>query len=141
MTKEIFDIQAIERFYFELKTLSEIKPNYKLVIEDNQIKLDPYTIYRKITRFYNNHNRNKTIDYLRILFENVRLIIKQIKNDHKNLSKYWSDYLIILPQVIKGLENLKYTYNTDDNIKNRISFYQEIINNLVSDLKMTPDSK
>lgn len=122
----------IESIYLDLKVLSNLQVNSKLKIVKDKLKLDNYSIIQGIYRYYNNDNRDNTIEYVEKILEKLETIMPFLKDSVQRKDK--ANFIMMFPQVINGLNNLKKTYQSDQNITIRIDYFQECIRNFINDL-------
>lgn len=122
----------IEAIYLDLKVLSNLQVNSKLKIVNNKLKLDNYSIIQGLYRYYNNNNRDNTIEYVEKILERLENIMPFLKDSVQRKDK--ANFIMMFPQVINGLNNLKKTYQSDQNITIRIDYFQECIRDFISEL-------
>ena len=122
----------IESIYLDLKVLSNLQINSKLKIVKDKLKLDNYSLIQGIYRYYNNDSRDNTIEYVEKILKNLEIIMPYLKDTDKKKDK--ANFIMIFPQVINGLNNLKKTYQNDQNIIIRIDYFQECIRNFINEL-------
>ena len=134
-----------------LKIISNIKPNDKLVKHGDTIKIDTPYIYQGISRYWNGDSRKDSLSHIEELvintFTQIDLIygneIEQRTGGLSGTNNYYSQgqsyfetentqklqiFSNELKNVISGLSNLKQTYNTDISICSRIEVVIEKIN-------------
>lgn len=122
--------KILEQLTLNLKVLGDIKNSDKLSIVNEQIEIDPYSYVRCIYRTYNRDSRSKSLEKVNELIEDII----QISNQLLNLEPFSSD-IIDLPEnnckilqdltpdmihAIKGLNNLKNTYQNDVLTENKL---------------------
>tara|TARA_B100001175_G_scaffold221406_1_gene188458 strand:+ start:2268 stop:2780 length:513 start_codon:yes stop_codon:yes gene_type:complete len=105
----------INYILLDLEIIKQIKENDKLGLivlpGTKKLFVDTSTTLSGLRRWYNGNNREDTINYIEDLFIKVEKISNLLINGkHKNLSKTLKKSLT---ESIKGLENLKKTYETD----------------------------
>ena len=112
----------------DLKIISKIKPNNKLIILNNKLLIDDYYFFNAIIRYYKNQNRENTINYIQNLNKNIDEEINKIilnkENDNDILKDNPSNILVNLShdltQAVNGLKNLILTYNNDNFLVSKI---------------------
>jgi hypothetical protein len=112
----------------DLKIISKIKPNNKLIIENNKIYIDDSYYFASILRYFYNQNRNSSIEYIEKLNENLEIEINDIiinkKNENNILKDNPSNILVNLShdltQAVNGLKNLILTYSNDNFLISKI---------------------
>lgn len=131
MNKNI-DIDAI---LLDLKIISQIKEHDKLVTSKELLEIDN-SYFQSIKRYWNNDNRISTIDYIKNTvnktLEFTDTTLNNSQNNHNNIfiennSHILQRFLVEMTNAIKGLDNLKLTYNSDITITSAIDIYKEKI--------------
>jgi len=140
----------INLVFINLKILSNIKEYDKLIIlEDGSVQIEGYGISTKIRRWWNNRSRQDTLDFLKeFVNETFKIIDKTLDNEtmisnnnllnNNNLvtqQRYFIEsnhhilqkFLLELRNAIRGLQNLKITYNDDISFKSRLDVLIEEI--------------
>jgi len=143
-------------FYNNLDELSKIKNGDKLYIENNCIKIDEPYMFQGIWRYCNNVSRKDAILVINKLLNDIELffnslLLKNItkssieftatSNNINNRIKIKQDEYNILSKIntklklsIPGIENLKKTYETDNEISGETDKIISKINNLVNNI-------
>lgn len=106
----------IEYYIINLKVISNIKPNDKLIVDNNYLQIDNYDMLQSIRRWYLNRNRNSLILFLKHFLKNIIKILKIINIDR---SKYKDNlnidiFLLEINKSKNGFHNIICTY--DDKI-------------------------
>jgi len=133
----LFNDQTYSDIILDLKILSKLKKDEKLLIYNNKLMID--TSYLKsISRIFNRNSRDNTISYL----ENLDIKLnKEIENSVLTLngsisntnylkedpSKILINLNLDLNLCLVGLNNLIHTYTNDEVIKSRLEI---LINNI-----------
>ncbi|ULY68559.1 hypothetical protein [Chlorella virus XW01] len=131
-TPKPLNSKDIEKIYLDLKVLANLKVNCKLKTKNDVLQLDSYSFIQAIYRYYNNETRDKTIEFIEKIINDIDLIIPYLLDiKHK---KEKANFIMIFPQVILGLDNLKKTYSGDENVKIKIDYFQECIRNYINSL-------
>lgn len=131
-TPKNISFKDIEKIYLDLKVLANLKVNCKLKVKKKSLQLDSYSLIQAIYRYYHNENRDKTIEYIEKIVQNISLILPYLLEEKHRGDK--ANFIMIFPQVIIGLDNLKKTYNGDENVKIKIDYFQECIRNYIRQL-------
>ena len=128
MDEQIIQDNITQKFIDEnilnLKIISKIKPNDKLLANNNLLEIDSPHILQSVNRWYNNESRSITIEKLKIILEGTFKITKillenekQNKDDDKSLeennSQIFQTLILEMRNSLVGLENLKKTYSED----------------------------
>jgi hypothetical protein len=129
--EETFDINNI---LLNLKIIAGIQKYNKLLSSsnDNILKIDNNnTLYQGIFRWYYNETRIHTLEIIEKLIDDIFNIINQVIGgkltiDKNNILTYNNSNLIQqlcleLTNALTGLENLKFTYSTDQTIEARLN--------------------
>lgn len=130
MTEANIDINQI---YIILKIISNIKEYDKLIkTADNIIEIDNGNYTQAFRRWWNGHNRNETIEFLKdfIYNQTFKIIDDTLDNelDNKKTVNFFKEtnhnilqkFLLELKNSIKGLQNLKITYSKDITITSNL---------------------
>lgn len=130
MTEATIDINQI---YIILKIISNIKEYDKLIkTADNMIEIDNGNYTQAFRRWWNGHNRNETIEFLKdfIYNQTFKIIDDTLDNelDNKKSVNFFKEtnhnilqkFLLELKNCIKGLQNLKITYTRDITITSNL---------------------
>lgn len=130
MTEANIDINQI---YIILKIISNIKEYDKLIkTADNMIEIDNGNYTQAFRRWWNGHNRNETIEFLKdfIYNQTFKIIDDTLDNelDNKKTVNFFKEtnhnilqkFLLELKNSIKGLQNLKITYSKDITITSNL---------------------
>ena len=106
-----------------LKIISKIKENDKLLAHKNLLKSTSPHLFYHLNRWYNNENRNITIDKLNNILEGTFNITKSIlekeknnkeeKSLEENNSQLFQTLILEMRNCLTGLDNLKKTYSED----------------------------
>jgi hypothetical protein len=131
-TPKPLNSKDIEKIYLDLKVLANLKVNCKLKTKNDVLQLDSYSLIQAIYRYYNNETRDKTIEFIEKIVSDIELIIPYLLDPKHKKEK--ANFIMIFPQVILGLDNLKKTYSGDENVKIKIDYFQECIRNYISSL-------
>lgn len=135
-----------------LKIISDIKEYDKISItDDNKIIIDSPYIGQCVIRRYNGDNREKSIEFIEMLIDNIFKIMDNLIEDQQNVVKNKGDYtsihiesnllsqfhdiLIQLQNTIDGLQNLKITYVKDVSIKSKLDLIITKIYNRINKIK------
>lgn len=134
-----------------LKIISSIKPNDKIIKKGNTIKIDTPYIYQGISRYWNGDSRKESLNQIEHLIENTFNKIDLIysneiehrtgglngSNNYYNKGHSYFEtentqklqiFSNELKNSIGGLNSLKQTYNVDISICSRIEVVIEKIN-------------
>jgi len=119
--------KKIDQNILNLKILSKIKENDKLLTNNDLLEIDSPHLLQAINRWYNNENRNITIEKLNSILEDTFLITENLLNENKekkNLeetnTQIFQNLILEMKNSLVGLENLKKTYSTDILISSQI---------------------
>ena len=132
---------------FELKLLSKIKKNDKLITSSDKLGIDAGGLLQPIIRSYYGDSRSATMNRIDKLCENIFIFIesslKEI-NDNKKLLKNIQNKNNITQQLkqlwlemsgaVKGLYNLKITYENDASIESQIDVCIDKLKGYIDDI-------
>ena len=118
----------IETVVLNLKLISKIKQNEKLIIDNKIIKVD-VRILQNIRRWLTSDGRDESIDYVEFIISGTIAYINNLVDDN-NLVYSKSKLIEELSNTSNGLDNLKSTYKIDNIITSRIDILKEKINNM-----------
>lgn len=132
--------KLIDETILNLKILSNIKKNDKLITNTNILEIDNPNILQGLNRWYYNENRELTVKKLNQICENTFKITDYIlsnekdKNitNQKNVLQYNNNELfqlliIEMTNSLNGLNNLKDTYVKDISISSQIDILKKKI--------------
>ena len=140
----------IDETVLNLKIISNIKENDKLITSKNIIEIDNPYILQGINRWYNNENRIINIKKLNEICENTFKITEYLitnekeKKDKDNILKYnnneiFQSLIIEMTNSINGIENLKNTYSKEipissqlDSLKKKLVMKIDKVNKLLT---------
>ena len=122
----------IDSILLDLKIISQIKENDKLITSKDLLEIDN-SYFQSIKRYWNNDNRLSTIDYIKNVVNNTLKFTDITFNDSNNNTNIFKEnnshilqrFLVEMTNAIKGLDNLKLTYNNDTTIISAIDIYKE----------------
>ena len=126
----------IDSILLDLKIISQIKENDKLVTSKELLEIDN-SYFQSIKRYWNNDNRISSIEYIKntvnrtLEFTDTTLNDTHTENKNifiENNSHILQRFLVEMTNAIKGLDNLKLTYNTDITVISAIDIYKEKLN-------------
>ena len=114
----------IDENILNLKIISKIKANDKLLANNNLLEIDSPHILQSVNRWYNNEGRAITIEKLnsilegtfkitKILLENEKKNQEEDKSLEENNSQIFQTLILEMKNSLVGLENLKKTYSED----------------------------
>ena len=134
--------------FTNLKIISNIKEYDKLIINDNNhIDIDNPSYLQFMRRWWNGRNRLNTLTYLKdFVYKDAFIIIDNtLQNEMKNKHNYnffqhsnhniLQKFLIELKNSIRGLQNLRITYNTDVSCKSQLDVIIEEIEFRIEKIK------
>tara|TARA_B100000886_G_scaffold339686_1_gene305874 strand:- start:1170 stop:1616 length:447 start_codon:yes stop_codon:yes gene_type:complete len=112
----------------DLKIISKIKPNNKLLIINDKLLIDDAYFLNGLIRYYKNQNRENTIEYIQNLNKNLEDEINKIilnKDVEDNILRDNPSNILVnlshdLTQAVNGLKNLILTYNSDNFLVSKI---------------------
>lgn len=111
------DSLSIDELVLNLKLISKIKHNDKMIVIDKVIQTDQ-RLLQPIRRWWTSDNREDTVNYVELIINQTIQYLKIDNND---------SILKELPLTIRGLDNLKSTYKADQLFKSKIDILKEKI--------------
>ena len=120
-------IENIEDVVLNLKLISKIKQNDKMIVVNKIIRVDN-RLLQPVFRWYTSDNRIETLQFIELL---VNKALDNVTNVVKEDLVYTSD--LIKKELINsliGLENLNATYKNDIYISSKIDLLKDKIKKL-----------
>ena len=123
--EEIIEQKFIDENILNLKIISKIRENDKLLTNNNLLAIDSPHLFQSVNRWYNNESRTITIDKLNDILDGTFAITKILldqekRNNNKekesleeNNSQIFQTFILEMKNSLIGLENLKKTYSED----------------------------
>jgi hypothetical protein len=136
-----------DKLLINLRILSKIQKNGRITKSiDGIINLEQMTLYKGIKRFLNNDSRKQSVYEINSIVDETQHIFEHLLNN-KYMNKNYSnttDYLKIIESIRlllkelndakQGIENLKFTYKTDENIVSQIDIIILKINTILKNI-------
>jgi hypothetical protein len=120
---KIIKQKFIDENILNLKIISKIKENDKLLANKSLLEIDSPHLFQSVNRWYNKENRNITIEKLNNILEGTfkitKILLEKEKNDNEeisledNNSQIFQTLILEMKNSLVGLENLKKTYSED----------------------------
>ena len=121
---EIIEQKFIDENILNLKIISKIRENDKLLTNNNLLAIDSPHLFQSINRWYNKESRNITIDKLNDILDGTFAITKILLDQEKKSkiskdsleednSQIFQTFILEMKNSLVGLENLKKTYSED----------------------------
>ena len=123
--EEIIEQKFIDENILNLKIISKIRENDKLLTNNNLLAIDSPHLFQSLNRWYNKESRSITIEKLNDILDGTFAITKILldqekKNNNKdkesleeNNSQIFQTFILEMKNSLVGLENLKKTYSED----------------------------
>jgi hypothetical protein len=132
----------LDNLFTNLKILSRVHRYERISTRSSIIRIETSNILQSINRWWYSENRCKNIDIIECLlneaFDYITQLIKSYKTKKRvNVWKLLSKINKELSEVLKGLKNLRCTYETDSVIIARIDVLLEKIAEYSSDIMAT----
>lgn len=132
---------------FELKLLSKIKKSDKLITSGDKLGIDAGGLLQPVIRAYYGESRNSTMDRIERLSDNIFDFLKSalkdvndnrglVKNIHQknNVNEQLKQLWLEMSAAVKGLENLKITYEDDASTESRIDLCIDKLKGYIDDI-------
>ena len=124
--------KEIDDLLLDLKIISQIKENDKLITSKNVLEIDS-SYFPSIKRYWNNDNRSATIDYINDVINKTLNVTDTTLNDTNSKKNIFQEdnshilqrFLLEMTNSCKGLDNLKITYNSDITVTSAIDICKE----------------
>ena len=138
----------IDTYLLNLKIISKIEENDKLITTDKLIKIDKPTVFQGVHRWMSSESRTNTLEILNQIYENSFDITDILLTKEKDLdenkkeledsnSQIFQKFIIEFTNSLVGIDNLKKTYKDDililsqlDMISNKINSRLEKMNDI-----------
>ena len=127
-----------EEILLNLSILSQIRENEKISCDKENIAIDTTTsIFQPFQRFFRGDSRDRTILIItKIIADSLKLtddILENETNNKDNSITYFEEdnssllhrFLLNMQNAMRGLENLRITYNNDIPIQSKITLLVE----------------
>lgn len=147
MMSETLEEQTYDNIIFELKLLSKIKKTDKLTTSGEKLGIDTNGYLQGVYRAYNGDSRVATLERIEKLCENsfkfLNITLKNAQNNRgivfsvhqkNNINEQLKQMWLEMSGAIKGLENLKITYQDDASIESRIDLCIDKMKGYISDI-------
>lgn len=136
-----------DKLLINLRILSKIQKNGRITKSiDGIINLEQMSLYKGIKRFLNNDSRKQSVYEINSIIDETRATFDHLLNN-KFMNKSYSnttEYIKIVEAInllLKelhdakfGVENLKFTYKTDENIVSQIDILILKINTILKNI-------
>lgn len=132
---------------FELKLLSKIKKSNKLLTSGDKLAIDTGGLLQPVIRSYYGESRNSTMDRIEIICNNIFSFLENalkdvndnrglVKNIHQknNVNEQLKQIWLEMSVAVKGLENLKITYENDASTESRIDLCIDKLKGYIDDI-------
>lgn len=124
---EEYDPLKLEEIVLNLKLISKIKQNDKMIVINKILKVDTRPL-QSVWRWYTSDNRTDTIFFIEFVINSALDNVSLSKDgvyDENTIKKE-------LLNILSGLDNLGATYKLDNLIVSKIDIMKEKINRLCS---------
>jgi hypothetical protein len=122
---------VIDNCLLNLKIISKLEENDKLITNQDVLKIDKPVIFQGIKRWYSKEGRDTTMDKLNEIFnesfkitDELLLNEKSQQNNDNNLndsnSQIFQKFIVEFTNSINGIDNLKKTYKDDVPMKSQL---------------------
>jgi hypothetical protein len=132
--------KLIDNCLLNLKIISKLEENDKLITNQDILKIDKPVIFQGIKRWYSKEGRNTTMERLNNIFEESFNITDEIlrnaktdDNEENNLndsnSQIFQKFIVEFTNSLSGIDNLKKTYKDDIPMKSQLDMIGNKLNN------------
>lgn len=136
-----------DKLLINLRILSKIQKNGRITKSiDGIINIEQTTLYKGIKRFLYNDSRKQSIYEINSLIDETQIMFDYLLNNKfmNKTSQNTTDFLKIVESIHlllkelndskNGIENLKFTYKTDENIVSQIDIIILKINTIIKNV-------
>ena len=131
--------ESIDNNILNLKIISKIEENDKLITTNNLLKIDRPTLFQGVHRWIGNEGRQNTIERLNEIYEtsfnitddllNKEKSVKEDKNELGNTnSQIFQKYIVEFTNSLNGIDNLRKTYKNDVLILSQLEMISNKVN-------------
>lgn len=121
---EELQIEKLEDVILNLKLISKIKQNDKMIIVNKVIQVD-HRLLQPLFRWYTSDNRSETFNFITLI---INKGIENLSSEKKEDMIYSKDFIKKeLLNCLEGLENLGATYKNDILISSKIDLLKDKI--------------
>lgn len=132
--------KLIDNCLLNLKIISKLEENDKLITNQDILKIDKPVIFQGIKRWYSKEGRNTTMERLNNIFDESFNITDEIlrnaktdDNEENNLnysnSQIFQKFIVEFTNSLSGIDNLKKTYKDDIPMKSQLDMIGNKLNN------------
>lgn len=136
-----------DKLLINLRILSKIQKNGRITKSiDGIIHIEQTTLYKGIKRFLYNDSRKQSVYEINSLIDETQIMFDYLLNNKfmNKTSQNTTDFLKIVESIHlllkelndakNGIENLKFTYKTDENIVSQIDIIILKINTIIKNV-------
>lgn len=116
--------ESIDNNILNLKIISKIEENDKLITSNNLLKIDRPTLLQGMHRWIGNESRSNAIERLSEIYDEGFKITDDLLSKEKSLkenqnelcdtnSQVFQKYIVEFTNSLNGIDNLKKTYKND----------------------------
>lgn len=117
-------IEKLEDVILNLKLISKIKQNDKMIVVNKVIQVD-HRLFQPLFRWYTSDNRSETFNFITLI---INKGIENLSSEKKEDVIYTKDFIKKeLLNCLEGLENLGATYKNDILISSKIDLLKDKI--------------
>ena len=117
-------IEKLEDVILNLKLISKIKQNDKMIVVNKIIQVD-HRLFQPLFRWYTSDNRSETFNFITLI---INKGIENLSSEKKEDVFYSKDFIKKeLLNCLEGLENLGATYKNDILISSKIDLLKDKI--------------
>jgi len=121
---EELQIEKLEDVILNLKLISKIKQNDKMIVVNKVIQVD-HRLFQPLFRWYTSDNRSETFNFITLI---INKGIENLSSEKKEDVIYSKDFIKKeLLNCLEGLENLGATYKNDILISSKIDLLKDKI--------------
>ena len=136
-----------EQMLLNLKIISELREYDKLIVTEDVLQIDHYSIFQGVKRWQHGDSRESTMRKLEQLSSDMFTYIDDsVKKESRkarikkemfepDVSQILQQFFHAITNAITGLEHLRITYKTDIIVRSRLTLMIEKLNGKIEDLR------
>ena len=131
--------ESIDNNILNLKIISKIEENDKLITNNNLLKKDKSTLFQGVHRWIGNESRESTIGRLNEIYDTGFKITDELLSKEKSVpenqnelgdtnSQIFQKYIVEFTNSLNGIDNLRKTYKNDVLILSQLEMISNKVN-------------
>ena len=131
--------ESIDNNILNLKIISKIEENDKLITTNDLLKIDRPTLFQGVHRWIGNEGRQNTIERLNEIYDTGFKITDELLSKEKSVpenqnelgdtnSQIFQKYIVEFTNSLNGIDNLRKTYKNDVLILSQLEMISNKVN-------------